>query len=92
MNSAVDVASIGAAIRNEKRLFIIRKLIDSKNGLTWSEITSLVEEEFKIRVNPNTISFHLKFLLDQDIITKAGNRYNLIEKNNVTKLLSELVG
>lgn len=77
------ISTVGGAISSPKRLFILRKFIE-KNDLTWSEIVSMMEDEYQIRLNPNTVSFHLKYLMDRGIISKAGNHYVLDSKMETT--------
>lgn len=83
-----EITILGEAIKNEKRLFMLRELM-LKRDLTWTEIVRLADEHFDIRLNPNTVSFHLKYLMDRDIIKKAGNHY--IFNDKMGSLLSTLV-
>ncbi len=60
-----------------------------KRDLTWTEIVKSTDEHFGIRLNPNTVSFHLKYLMDRDIIKKVGNHY--IFNDKMRSLFSTLV-
>ena len=83
-----EITILGEAIKNEKRLFMLRELM-LKKDLTWTEIVKLTDEHFDIRLNPNTVSFHLKYLMDRGIIMKVGNHY--IFNDKMRSLLSTLV-
>ena len=83
-----EITILGEAIKNEKRLFMLRELM-LKRDLTWTEIVKITDEHFGIRLNPNTISFHLKYLMDRDIIKKVGNHY--IFNDKMRSLFSTLV-
>lgn len=89
MTMGRSVSVMAEAISNPKRLYLLRKFIERKE-LNWKEIVRLMEEEFQIRLNPNTVSFHLKYLMDRGLITKAGNRYIFNEEMEeaVKKLVS----
>ncbi len=86
----VEVSSIGAAISNEKRLFIL-KMLTKHSELSWSQIVKYLDEEYSIRVNPNTVSFHLKYLLDRNIIERRGNLYRLTGDEQVKRRIVVLV-
>ena len=83
-----EITILGEAIKNEKRLFMLRELM-LKRDLTWTEIVRLADEHFDIRLNPNTVSFHLKYLMDRGIIKRVGNHY--IFNDKMRSLLSTLV-
>ncbi len=83
-----EITILGEAIKNEKRLFMLRELM-LKRDLTWTEIVKSTDEHFGIRLNPNTVSFHLKYLMDRDIIKKVGNHY--IFNDKMRSLFSTLV-
>ncbi len=83
-----EITILGETIKNEKRLFMLRELM-LKRDLTWTEIVKSTDEHFGIRLNPNTVSFHLKYLMDRDIIKKVGNHY--IFNDKMRSLFSTLV-
>ena len=83
-----EITILGETIKNEKRLFMLRELM-LKRDLTRTEIVKSTDEHFGIRLNPNTVSFHLKYLMDRDIIKKVGNHY--IFNDKMRSLFSTLV-
>lgn len=83
-----QITTLSEIAKNEKRLFILRELV-KKTDLTWTEIVRLIDKEFGIRVNPNTVGFHLKYLLDRDYIRKIGSHYILNDR--VKQLVGKLV-
>lgn len=74
-----EITILGEVIKNEKRLFILRVLMIRKD-MNWTDIANSADDHFGIRLNPNTISFHLKYLMDREIIVKVGNHYIFNEK------------
>lgn len=86
----VELSAIGAAVRNEKRVIILQKLVES-GSLSWSEIVAELETHLKGKINPNTVSFHLKFLLDRKIVIRKGDRYSLNEGDDVKRRISALI-
>jgi DNA-binding transcriptional ArsR family regulator len=83
-----EIRSLGDAIGNEKRIFILKQLTENKK-LTWSQISESLEKEFNIRMNPNTVSFHLKYLIDKGMVNKVGDFYILVndKKNKIEELM-----
>ena len=73
-----EMILFGATLKNNKRRFIIGLLLE--NELQWSELEKNIDREFKIRVNPNTLSFHLKYLLERGIIKKSEEHYSIDNK------------
>ncbi|MEM0133647.1 MAG: ArsR family transcriptional regulator [Thermoplasmatales archaeon] len=69
-----EVRVIGEILRNDKRTYILKQLAQDRE-LTWTEITRRIEDEFKIKVNPNTVSFHLSFLIKRNFVKKVGDHY-----------------
>ena len=55
-----EMILFGEILKNNKRRFIIGLLLNKE--LKWSELERNIDREFKTRVNPNTLSFHLKYL------------------------------
>ena len=76
-------------LKNEKRSFILKKIFESKE-MTWSQIVDKVEKQFNIRVNPNTISFHLRSLINMGLISKTGDLYTIRDKNTVQDILNQV--
>ncbi len=73
-----EMILFGEILKNNKRRFIIELLL--KKDLKWSELEDNIDKEFKIRVNPNTLSFHLKYLLERGIVKKSGEHYSIDNK------------
>lgn len=88
MTEINEIRSLGDAIGNEKRIFILKQLTENKK-LTWSQISESLEKEFNIRMNPNTVSFHLKYLIDKGMVNKVGDFYILVndKKNKIEELM-----
>lgn len=84
------ISSLGNAIGNEKRVFILKQLTRTKK-LTWTQISESLEREFKVKMNPNTVSFHLRYLLESGIVNKAGETYFINEnvKDRLKMLIEE---
>ena len=76
--NADEIVLFGETFKNNKRRFIIALLL--KKELKWSELEDNIDREFKIRVNPNTLSFHLKYLLERGIVKKSGEHYSIDNK------------
>ena len=76
--NADEIVLFGETFKNNKRRFIIELLL--KKELKWSELEDNIDKEFKIRVNPNTLSFHLKYLLERGIVKKSGEHYSIDNK------------
>ena len=76
-------------LKNEKRSFILEKIFESKE-MTWSQIVDKVEIQFNIRVNPNTISFHLRSLINMGLVSKSGDLYTIRDKNTVQEILNQV--
>ena len=76
-------------LKNEKRSFILKKIFESKE-MTWSQIVSRVDMQFNVRVNPNTISFHLRSLINMGLISKSGNLYTIRDNSNVQEILNQV--
>lgn len=76
-------------LKNEKRSFILKKIFETKE-MTWSQIVDKVEMQFNIRVNPNTISFHLRSLTNMGLISKSGDLYTIRDKSKVQEILNQV--
>jgi DNA-binding HxlR family transcriptional regulator len=87
--SKLSILAIADVIRNEKRIFILKEIFENKK-MTWSQIVNKVETQFDIRVNPNTISFHLRFLINGGLITKSGDLYTIKDESKVQEILKEV--
>ena len=84
-----EILLAASVLKNEKRSFILKKIFESK-GMTWSQIVDKVEIQFNIRVNPNTISFHLRSLINMGLISKTGDLYTIRDKNTVKDILNQV--
>lgn len=76
-------------LKNEKRSFILKKIFESRE-MTWSQIVDTVETRFNIRVNPNTVSFHLKALIELGLISKYGDLYTIRDKSQAQEILNQV--
>lgn len=76
-------------IKNEKRVFILSEIYN-QNRLRWADIVDKIDSHFNIRVNPNTVSFHLRFLIEHGLIVKAGNLYTIRNSEKVSRILQSL--
>jgi DNA-binding transcriptional ArsR family regulator len=84
-----EILLAASVLKNEKRSFILKKIFESKE-MTWSQIVDKVEKQFNIRVNPNTISFHLRSLINMGLISKTGDLYTIRDKNTVKDILNQV--
>ena len=84
-----EILLAASVLKNEKRTFILKKIFESKE-MTWSQIVSKVEMEFDIRVNPNTISFHLRSLINMGLISKSGDLYTIRDNSKVQEILNQV--
>ena len=76
-------------LKNEKRTFILKKIFESKE-MTWSQIVSKVDMQFNVRVNPNTISFHLRSLIKMGLISKREDLYTIRDRSQVQEILNRV--
>ncbi|MCL4447754.1 MAG: hypothetical protein M1163_05125 [Candidatus Thermoplasmatota archaeon] len=76
-------------LRNEKRVVILKGLIEKKE-MSWAELVNTVRGQFNTGMSPNTVAFHLKFLMDRKIVLKTDDRYVLSDSNLTKKLISEV--
>ncbi len=82
----IRLTDLGDSIKNEKRVFILRVLLE-EGSLTWSQLVEKLESRFAIRLNPNTLSFHLKYLIDKGLVKKRTDDYVLLEQEIVKSLI-----
>lgn len=64
------------ALANPYRLAILR-FVASSGGASWTDIEKELESAFSRRINPNSLSFHLRKLIDSDFLVQAGGQYRL---------------
>ena len=84
-----EILIMANVLKNEKRTFILKTIFESKE-MTWSQIVSRVDMQFNVRVNPNTISFHLRSLINMGLISKSGNLYTIRDNSNVQEILNQV--
>ena len=84
-----EILLAASVLKNEKRSFILKKIFESKE-MTWSQIVDKVEIQFNTRVNPNTISFHLRSLINMGLVSKSGDLYTIRDKNTVKDILNQV--
>ena len=84
-----EILIMANVLKNEKRTFILKTIFESKE-MTWSQIVSRVDMQFNVRVNPNTISFHLRSLINMGLISKSGELYTLRDKGKAEEILNQV--
>ena len=84
-----EILIMANVLKNEKRTFILKTIFESKE-MTWSQIVSRVDMQFNVRVNPNTISFHLRSLINMGLISKSGDLYTIRDNSKVQEILNQV--
>ncbi len=64
------------ALANPYRLAILR-LVATKGNASWLQLNRELETVFEKRINPNSLSFHLKKLIENQFLTQSGAYYRL---------------
>lgn len=66
---AIALENVWQVLGNRNRIEILFNLCDSEQ--TWSELM------FSLQMNPRTLSLHLKYLQEYDIVSKHDDKYKL---------------
>ncbi len=64
------------ALANPYRLAILR-LVATKGKASWVQLDRELETVFEKRINPNSLSFHLRKLIESQFLTQSGSDYRL---------------
>ncbi|MCP8316665.1 MAG: hypothetical protein H3Z52_10570 [archaeon] len=54
---------------------LILTIVLAQNEVSWNDVVGNLESVMKRRFNPNSISFHLKRLIDGGFVEKSGTVY-----------------
>lgn len=71
-----DLSQKYGALANPYRLAILR-FVAAEGRATWGQVERELESVFGRRVNPNSLSFHLRKLIDSQFLVQAGTEYRL---------------
>jgi DNA-binding HxlR family transcriptional regulator len=71
IESANNLSKRFAILSNNYRILLLAYLIE-KHEATWSNIKQFLED-YSGSVNPNTLHFHLKTLIEADLIKRLGS-------------------
>jgi hypothetical protein len=75
-DSAVKLAERYSLLSNPLRALILAFLIRKKES-NWSEIKQFLEKHVET-VNPNTLQFHLRVLIQESAIVRSGSENNVL--------------
>jgi DNA-binding HxlR family transcriptional regulator len=64
------------ALANKHRIVIV-KFVRMKRKASWTEIEHALEQQFKGRINPNSLSFHLNKLIESGFLERTDSSYVL---------------
>ncbi|MBA3751151.1 MAG: hypothetical protein H0X03_09745 [Nitrosopumilus sp.] len=92
MQIANKIAEEFTTLSNIYRVLILMYL-NNNNNSNWSKIKEFIEQSSGI-VNPNTLHFHLKSLINMRYIKRSGSRDSItykLDKENIPKFIIETI-
>jgi DNA-binding HxlR family transcriptional regulator len=93
-DAAAKIAETYSILSNPYRTLILAYLIKKKEA-SWSELKQFLEKHTGA-VNPNTLQFHLRLLIQQHILGRSGSENNIsyyignLPKDIESKLCKEI--
>ena len=79
MSAAADLSEKSRkyrALANPYRLAILN-LVATKGKVSWVQLDRELETVFEKRINPNSLSFHLRKLIESQFLTQSGSDHRL---------------
>jgi DNA-binding HxlR family transcriptional regulator len=76
LNEIARIADKYDVLGNRLRILILVVLL-ARGRRSWSELKKEIEDLIGSPMNPNTLSFHLKKLIQSELVTKIGSIENL---------------
>jgi DNA-binding HxlR family transcriptional regulator len=76
LNEIARIADKYDVLGNRLRTLILVVLL-ARGRRSWNELKKEIEDLIGSPINPNTLSFHLKKLIQSELVTKIGSIENL---------------
>jgi DNA-binding HxlR family transcriptional regulator len=76
LNEIARIADKYDVLGNRLRILILVVLL-ARGRKSWNELKKEIEDLIGSPINPNTLSFHLKKLIQSELVTKIGSIENL---------------
>jgi DNA-binding HxlR family transcriptional regulator len=76
LNEIAQIADKYNVLGNRLRTLILVVLL-ARGRKSWNELKKEIEDLIGSPINPNTLSFHLKKLIQSELVTKIGSIENL---------------
>ncbi len=76
LNEIARVADKYDVLGNRLRILILVVLL-ARGRRSWNELKKEIEDLIGSPINPNTLSFHLKKLIQSELVTRIGSIENL---------------
>jgi DNA-binding HxlR family transcriptional regulator len=76
LNEIARIADKYDVLGNRLRILILVVLL-ARGRKSWNELKKEIEDLIGSPINPNTLSFHLKKLIQLELVTKIGSIENL---------------
>jgi DNA-binding HxlR family transcriptional regulator len=76
LNEIARIADKYEVLDNRLRILILVVLL-ARGRRSWSELKKEIEDLIESPINPNTLSFHLKKLIQSELVTRIGSIENL---------------
>ncbi len=76
LNEIARIADKYDVLGNRLRILILVVLL-ARGRKSWNELKKEIEDLIGSPINPNTLSFHLKKLIQSELVTRIGSIENL---------------
>ena len=87
---ARDISRRHEALSNEIRVLILAVIMSSKEA-KWIDIRDMLEKILNRRVNPNLLAFHLRRLMENGLVEKKLDTYNVNIASDMKRELENLI-
>lgn len=81
------IAKKHESLANPIRIHIL-SIVSALGEASWSKIKAMLESRYG-QVNPNTLAFHIKKLIESDLISRSGSPESVTYVANIPKDLRE---
>ncbi len=100
-----EMSRLYRVMANEIRLLILALLYE-KQELGWSQLKKMIEKILGKQINPNLLAFHLRYLVEKEIIIRSEmnketkyilnpgfiDKYDEILSHSIKKIIETLKG